>query len=356
MRAWWVAVVSGLTACAGVSPDPAAMASDLPLPADISAERAAALQAESDRALAALRAGDVDRAREIVDGVLASDPAQARARAVLAHCLMQIAIQESPPTLAVWRRAEGELRRASRLAPEDPVVARLHAVFLAADGHVSAAAERVDTGLAAAPDDRDLLELGARLRYDLGDEIAAIPILERLISLIPNDADSVWRLAQCHARLAPSEVSPGERRSRFDSAVATFTRYRRLSPDDPDGALAEAQTRIARMTDSSGVDPVEVDTILELYRVAARLRPESPESPFGQGAVLELAGRHEEARGAYRAALALDPAHVPSLLNLAASLAAAGDRDAAEPLLERALELGVTADERTRIEAFLAGR
>ena len=52
-------------------------------------------------------------------------------------------------------------------------------------------------------------------------------------------------------------------------------------------------------------------------------------------------------------AIDLDADHLPSLLNLAASLAAAGD-DEAEPLLRRALELDLTPDERARITAFLA--
>lgn len=355
MRASGSAVVLLLSAagCGGVAPDPAAMADDLPTARAFPPERIAELGARTDAALAALIAGDFERAEELAEAVLAVDPRRARARAVLAHCLMQEAIAESPPTLAPWRRAEGELRRASLLAPGDPVVARLHAAFLAADGHLSAAAERAEAGVAANPNDQALLELAARLRFDLGDERAAIPLLERFLALAPQNADAVWRLAQAHARVAPAEIEHDLRVARRDAAVAAFDRYLKLAPDDPEGPLAAATARFARLQETDEPDAELVAAILDLYDRAAQLLPASPAPHFGRGAVLDVAGRADAARTAYRAALALDQGHVPSLLNLAANLAAAGDRAAAIPLLRRALILGVTDDERTRIQSFL---
>jgi Flp pilus assembly protein TadD len=355
MRAPFVALALTLAGCTAASPDPLAMAADLPTARPLDAASAAALGVRVDEALARLEAGDVAAARRIAAEVLAADPSSARARAITAQGLMQDALEESPPTLGPWRRAEGELLRASRLAPNDPVVARLHARFLVADGHLSAAAARIDEGLAAEPDDPELLTLGARVRFDLGDERAAIPLLRRVEALRPDDPDPVWRLAQCQIRLAPAEIEGALRRERFDAAVAAFTRYRRLAPTDPDGFLAEAQARLARALAGDGVDPEEIERVIGLYRDAARLDPTSAEPAFGQGVAHELAGRAEDARSAYRAALALDPGHLPSLLNLGASLADAGDREAAVPLLRRALELGVTPDERDRIERYLAG-
>jgi Flp pilus assembly protein TadD len=355
---WWLGALSiVLSSCAGVSPDPAAMERDLPEGSPVSPSEAAVLLQQSDEVVARFTSGDREGAVPGAVSLLQIDPADARARAVVAWSQMQAALAEaSPPPLIAWRAVEGEFRRASRLAPEDPFVVRLHAGFLVADGHLSAAAAMLDDGLARWPDDPDLLELGARVHYDRGDEREAIRLLRRVEALRPMDPDPVWRLGQCWIRTAPGEGSAAERSVAYAAAVRAFARYRTLRPDDPEGWLGEAQARLARAA-SDGITEDETDLILGLYAEAARLAPSSAEPAFGQGVTHDLAGSVMEAQSAYRAALALDASHVPSVLNLAALLAESteeADRNAALILLRRALELGVEPDERQRIERFLA--
>ncbi len=332
------------------------MERDLPGSSAQSPSEAALLLERSDEVVARFTSGDRAGALPGARELLAVDPTDARARAIVAWSQMQTALAEaSPPPLSAWRAVVGEFRRASRLAPEDPFVARLHAGFLIADGHLSAAAGMLDDALARWPDDPNLLELGARVHFDRGDEREAIRLLRRVEALRPMDPDPIWRLGQCWIRVAPGERSADERTAAFTAAVRAFNRYRTLRSDDPDGWLGEAQARLSRAA-ADGFADGEVEVIVGLYTEAARRAPESAEPAFGIGVTHAMAGAPVEAQAAYRAALALDAGHVPSVLNLAALLAEstdAADRAAALVLLRRALELGVTAEERQQIEEFL---
>ena len=106
------------------------------------------------------------------------------------------------------------------------------------------------------------------------------------------------------------------------------------------------------------LDEAALAPILDAFERAARLDPESPEPEFGRGFALETAGNRDAARAAYRSALERDPEHVGSLLNLAASLADAGDAAEARVLARRVLALGrgLAPAERHRLEEFVAGR
>ncbi|MBI5852326.1 MAG: hypothetical protein HZB39_15030 [Planctomycetes bacterium] len=339
------------TACAGPLPDPAEMAARLPDGRAIDPVRRLQLDTEVEAARTQLAKGRLTEARSIAGRVLEFDPRDGRAMAIRAHCRLAIARESDPPALDEYRAAEGELRRASALAPDDPFVALLHAGFLVADGHLTAAAERIERALVAAPNDVDLLELGGRVRFDLGDEIAAIPLLSRRVALTTGDAASVWRLAQCHARLASSATDGVERARRAEAARDAFRLHAALAPDDVESLLGEAWAALLLLGER--VDSTAIEPVLALYDRAARLDPASPAPSFGRGIALARAGRDDEARAAWREALGLDSRHLPSLFELAASLSAAGDAGAARPLLRRALELGPTDDERRRIEDWL---
>ena len=357
---WWLGALWIVAAsCAGVSPDPASMERDLPTSAPRSASAAAVLLEQSDDLVALFTAGDREGAVPGARELLAVDPADARARAIVAWSQMQKALAEaSPPPLVAWRAAEGEFRRASKLAPDDPFVTRLHAGFLIADGHLAAAAGLLDDALARLPDDPELLELGARVHFDLGDEREAIRLARRVEVLRPMDPEPVWQLGQCWTRIADGERTSAERTAAHTASVRAFGRYRTLRPDDPDGWMGEAHARLSRAR-SDGFAEGEAELILGLYAEAARRSPASPEPAFGLGATHELAGSVGEAQAAYRTALALDANHVPSALNLAALLASSdseSDRVAASVLLRRVLELGVAPDERRAIERFLSGQ
>lgn len=340
-------------ACAGAVPDPARMAEDLPPFREVSAARRAELDAEVEQARAALVAGDPDSARAVVQRVLEYDPRHPRARAILGQCHLIAATASAPPQLEEFRLAEGELRRATALAPSDPLVARFHAGFLIADGHLSAAAERVAQALAFLPHDPDLLELGGRINFDLGNERAAVPLLTQRLELVPGDAESTWRLAWCQARLCAAADDAAERSVRANAAAAAFQRYVQLVPGDVEGLLGEAWTRMQALPREA--HPGDLEPILALYDSAARLRPESAAARFGRALALQRAGRLPEMRDALRETLSLDPHHAGAVLELAADAATDGRAEEARTWYRRALELDLDPRERRRVSTWLEG-
>ncbi len=74
-----------------------------------------------------------------------------------------------------------------------------------------------------------------------------------------------------------------------------------------------------------------------LWQNTAALSPGKARVHTRLGSVLNAAGRREEAREAFRRALALDGASVEALNNLATALLASGDTEGAVVLLRRAL-------------------
>lgn len=356
----WVLVLCGawwLVACAGVSPRPEEMAANLPPERTLTPAEAASVAGYTTEALTRLAAGEFDEARREAESALSVDPRAARARAVRARCQMEEARRESPPTLPVWRHAEGELLTAQRLAPFDVEVGLLFAEFLEADGHLTAAAERLDLLVAAQPDEPRCLREAARVHYELGEERAAIPQLERLLTLDPQDHESLYRLAQCRHRLAPTEAREltdlNAKLALYTAASEAFGRYREAVPGDVDGFMGEAFVRVEAWRLKSG-DADELAVARGLFERASELSPDSPEPFFNLGVVGELGQDGEGARSAYEAALRVDPNHLPSLLNLAANLQAAERPGDAVSYCRRALELPVTSEERGRLQAFLA--
>lgn len=341
--------------CGGVGPRPEHMAADLPAAVELDAEAHNRVDADVERALTMLAVDDFAAARAAAEAALRVDPRAARARAVLARCWMQEARAETPPTLALWQRAEGEFRRAARLAPGDASVGRLQAEFLEADGHLSAAAAALERVLAADAEDADTLQVAARLHYDLGEHRAALSLLERLARLRVLDPDSLYRLAHCKLELA--NAVPGEPADacalRFEDAALAFRAYREGKPDDADGYLGEAHARFSALQARGLRDAGAQPELLALFEQAEQ-RTTSAAPTFGRAVVLEWFGDAQAARQIYTEALARDAQHVPTLLNLAANLATEGREEEARAHCQRALELGVTPAERRRIERFIA--
>ena len=331
----WLLVWSvawGLAACQGVSPRPEQMAANLPPARQLDQRQLDQVAGHTTTALSLLGANDLDGALREADAALSLDPRAARARAVRARCQMAQAQADDPPTLAMWRRAEGELLIAERLAPTDIEVGLLHAEFLEADGHLTAAAERLDGLLAYYPEDPRCWREAGRLRFELGEERAAAPKLERLLVLDPDDHVSLYRLAECRRRLAPTdarELDEAEAKlALYDAASNTFARYREAVPDDVAGYMGEGFSRFEawRIKPDDGAGLAVVGA---LFTRASEVAPDLPAPMFNLGVVKEAAADSDGARAAYEAALSVDPQHLPSLLNLAANLQAAGPAAAA---------------------------
>ncbi|MGE0142426.1 MAG: hypothetical protein AB7I19_04125 [Planctomycetota bacterium] len=339
-------------ACGGATPDPKAMASNLPAARTVDPQRRAALDAEVAAAIADLSAGKPEEVRAKVQLVLEYDPRHARARAVLGHTYLLEATAMTPPALEPLRLAEGEMLRATRIDPTDPVVARFHVGLLVVEGHLSAAKERVTTALAARPSDPDLLELSGRIHFDLGEERTAIAALRGRVEQQGDDAGSWWRLAQSLARSADSADDADTRRADLSAAADAFARYRELVPEDADAVLGEAWARTRLLPDAPSL--TDIEPILSAYDSVARQRPTDADPHFGRGRLLLLVGAIEEGRASLRTALALDPRHVGALLELAASLATdPAEHGSVRGLYERARTLDLEPNERRSVETWL---
>ena len=299
-------------------------------------------------AIADLDLRDHQSARDQAELAVEIDPGAVRAWAVLGRARQLAAGFEDPADLDALHRAEGELRIATRLAADDPFVARLHAELLRDLGHLTAAAQRAETGLEAAPTDPELAELAGTLRYDLGDERRAIPHFERALEQRPAAVGVLFRLGECRVAVARSAIDPDLRARAAESALRAFRQYVEHRPDDPDGHLG-----VALAISVSDADSADFDAALTALERAAALDATSARPDFNRGVILERAGDPAAAREAYAAALARDGDHLPSLLNLAANQAADGMADAARATCTRALELDLSRRERRRVEAYL---
>ena len=344
-----IVAVSCLAACSTPGPLPENIAAaELPAAAQLTPAERERLDMHVRAGIRDLELRDHHGAADQAGRALAIDGRAARAWAIAGRARQLLASFEQPPSLDEMHRAEGELRRASGLAPADPVVARLHAEVLRSTGHLTAAVQRAEAGLEAAPNDADLVAVAASLRYDLGDERRAIPHFERLLDLNPDTADAYYRLGECLVTVARSSIDEEAKRRAAEAARAAYRTYTEREPSDPDGFFGVALAE-------SLVDGAEFDAerALAALRRAATLDALSPRADFNRGVILDRVGEPERAREAYRAALTRDRDHLPSILNLAANAAAAGLDDDARELCRRALELDVPSRERRRLERYL---
>jgi tetratricopeptide (TPR) repeat protein len=350
-------LLSVLLGCAGVTPDAATATIDaLPLRECTEQERKTVAEASASAATALLER-DYEAAEYAARSALELDPRDARARAVSGMVMLQQSARQEPPDLFLVHGGDVESRLAEQLAPRDPFVGWLRAVFLAEAGHMSAAAAAAEAALRrvdlADPHHRAaLLGAAGTYRYELGEERAALPHLQQYVALRPGDASASWRLGCSWLRLASMPDGPNGpliAQQQAESAAQVFRRCCELTPEDLEAWLAVATAtlraaELARMRgDEASRNRLLAEAVAHLALVDAR-QPASAEVAFRRGAVAEQMSDPAAARAAYHEALRRDPSHLGSLLNLAASLANDGERGAAErrQLMERAL--GVDAE------------
>lgn len=360
--------------CAGVSVDPeTANAANLPTQ-QLSADDRRELSGAVDRAMQSVVLRRFDLARAAATEALAIDPRSARARAILGMVHLQEAAASDPHDLVVANEGELQMKLAQQLAPEDPFVGWMAAVFLAEAGHTSAAAEAAEQALARAtgapPAERAaLLGIAGTYRYELGEERAALPHLEAYVDLRPDDATAQFRLGSSLLRIAA--VPQGPRPNAFllaqrqaERAAKAFARCVELSPGDEDAALAIATAHwraadLARERAGAAATSEESQhrtaAAAQLRAIAARF-PASPEPWFRLGVLAESRSAPAEARTAYAEALHRSPRHLPTLLNLAALLDRIGEADAATSLSRQVLDIdavqpGLSDQERKRLRA-----
>lgn len=214
-----VSVILGLAiaaGCAGVSPRPeAATAATLPQ-VELSAAQSKRLSELVDTCVQTVVMRRYDEAERAAHSAIAmSLGAHAPAPRCWGMVMLQRARLLRGPH-ARERRGSRDPGLAEQLAPEDPFVGWMRAVFLAESGHVSAAAAAADEALArttkATPEARAaLLGVAGTYRYELGEERAARPLLQEYLSIRPEDAAANFRLGGWCLRIAAVPMGPKEK-------------------------------------------------------------------------------------------------------------------------------------------------
>ena len=370
---WSIALVLlGVAACAGVSARPEAVSPDSLPSVELSPAAIGRRDTLVENCVTAAVVRRFEEAERDARSALLIDPRCARARAVVGMALLERARAQEPMDLHLANAGDAETLLAERLAPADPFVGWMRAVFLAESGHVSAAAAAAEAALSrtvgARPEERaPLFGVAGTYRYELGEERAALPLLQAYIEIRSDDAAASFRIGSCLLRKAavPSGANP-EKSARIDAEAAAraFQRCCELAPGDEDAALAAgaATMRAAELAEKQGETAIRdarwSEAAAHFTAVSTRF-PDSAEAKFRLGVVAEARDVVAEARAAYTQALDRDPQHLGALLNLAALLDGTEDAAQVVPLLQRALQAdaarpGLTARERRRIEERVA--
>ena len=376
----WLLPILGLMSCSTPGPVPSDRAARNLREVTLDEAARAQVDVDTQAALIALRADREDEAFKLANAVLKRDPRAARARAILGRVLLTRALREVPPELLAMEEVEGELLLARRLDPSDSEVLLFYSQFLEADGHISLAVEVLGELLAGEPEHIGGLRGASRLQFELGKERAARPLLERLVALDSQDSDALYRLAHCRLELAESlargdvtatdppatdglatDLSTTDEMARalFQQAAADFQAYQLLVSDEILGHLGEVRALLRAAELIEGEQPQqaleEFEAVIDLLNRAIARDPNSPVPSHARGAVLVHLGRLAEARTVFEGALRLDPAYLPTLLDLARLLDTLGEKELAKNLCRRALALPVTPTERRQLESYLGG-
>jgi serine/threonine-protein kinase len=224
-------------------------------------------------------------------------------------------------------RASQHVRQCRQLAPDDPRPLVLEFKVDLAAGREGDAEEILSRIEKLVPGDPDLLPLRARLAEQQGRPTAALEALRSAVAQVPS-----WQNLYLLARLEAEEGLVGEARERI--AAILLQAPGNLWAREQLGYLELLYGDLARAE----------QIYLGLTRAAPR------RSWHNLGVARFLRNRYPEAAAAYRQALAVDPAAVYSLVNLADTEVELGHTDDAETLYRRALVrfAGIAAEGRLR--------
>jgi len=181
----------------------------------------------------------------------------------------------------------------------------------------------------------------AEIRLELGLASAARKDLEACLQQ-GRDGSRVW------VAYARALAALGEGRSAFDAYARGFEQ----GPVEDASLLGAAALYMGGALDpASERDRERVAAWLNI--VAARA-PQTTLAHYWLGLLAEERGAAAEAEAAFERALAVDPTHLPSYEHLARAAFERGDRERADQLARRALELGPDPARRKRFQAWLA--
>ncbi len=349
---WFVCV-----GCSSVADRPATRVAAIPKAGAIQVSEHG--RAVLEKASAALLAGDNDRAIELAAPLAAAEPRDAAAQLILGRALEAQVKREYAagrvPDIDLAERCEFHLGAAVRLLDKD-VDARLAlGEYYELEGHLEAALASYESILRFAALDKRALVAAARVATELGEERNAARHFEALRAKPPVPTEVLLEEARCYMTLAASNDS-GDRTRWLRLARRAFRDLGERQPKDARAPAGEGYCEFLLASESSTIDDTAKSRIRELYLEAARLAPEDPLPRYNLALFLEssLVGDPGAARDEYRATLARDASHVPSLLNLARLLWIAGEKDAARVYWRRVLPLLGDEDEKRRVRAMLS--
>ena len=283
-------------------------------------------------ALAATRAEDWNKAASLWHALFFADPDRsAEACREASRALIRLKDSESATHL---------LDQGLAAHPEDPDLLTLKGEALVALGYRRAAEDCFERALRVDPRRVDALISLGRLRIDLGLESSAVEPLQRAVDLTGGDYDT-WRL------LAKAELESGQAPKAYQSWVKAFS----MGPGTVDD-LVEAATLFL---DESyhRAHPEVSQQMCAWLRTAAERDPQCIRAHFQLGVMAEEMGHREEAIEHYRRAVELDPGCLMALTNLAILYSHHGDEPNAREMVVRALALEQDGNRRRALQKLL---
>ena len=247
------------------------------------------------------------------------------------------------PDSPLWTEALAAGTEAARLAPDHPAPRRFLAqAYLQVGWYArswSAWQAYLDRGGGLdASVRRQLLEVATWMglnAYDSGRRDQAVPYLETVVRLAPDDLGANARLARIHLdRDEPLEALPYLEAldGRAPELIPVLQRARRIERYGPDAAAAYASA-------TEALDTGSLATAQDRFLQATALRPGFTDAWRGVATTAERRGRLQQARTAYEEVLALSPNDAGALAGLGRIALAEGAYETAIERFERAAEL-----------------
>lgn len=283
-------------------------------------------------AQAATRAEDWESAANLWHALFLADPDRpAEACREAARALFRLEDSESAAHL---------LDQGLAAHPEDPDLLAMKGEALVAMGFRRAAEDCFERALRVDPRRVEALIALGRLRIDLGLEGSAVEPLQRAVDITGGDFDT-WRL------LAKAQRESGLAPKAYQSWVKAFS----MGPGTVDD-LVEAATLFL---DESfrRAHPESGEQMCIWLRTAAERDPQCIRAHFQLGVLSEEMGRREEAIEHYRRAVEIDPGCLMALTNLAILYSHHGDEPNAREMVVRALALEQDGNRRRALQRLL---
>jgi tetratricopeptide (TPR) repeat protein len=221
--------------------------------------------------------------------------------------------------------AAGAIELLSKPAAAEPVDAYANLQYARALSTLGRSAEAIDaaeravTASGAADISRQALSIMARANLMKGDFPAATDATARLVTLLPDDPASWREHAAIHGATGQYEAT----RAIYDEAISRF----------------EGDAELLRGRSIVNVRLGQLEAAAEDAASAANAAPGWLEPQFLLGEIELARNLNDNAEDAFRAALAINSDHWPSLVHVASLRLVAGDTDEALQLAQQAVEL-----------------